>query len=106
METGTSTPEGDEKFIKDGRLNRTIPEAIKDLNDLLVQNTEANRERIQAVVAELEAYHRAVELNSGVAAQHEADAANTMGSIRESLTDSRLKEIGITSELFSEDISK
>ncbi len=98
MNTTNTEPDARDKFIVDGRLARTIPEAITELGDLLAV-AEASRARITHVVAELEAYYGSVSDGFGVAPQHEVDSANTMRSIRQALSDPRLNAKGITSKL-------
>lgn len=92
-----------DRFIQGGRLNRTIPKALEALDGLLREGTDATNQQVADTVRELEVYHEAVSDSFGVALQHEADAANTMGSIRRALSNPRLKTIGVTSALALEE---
>jgi len=80
-----------------GTLPRPIPEAISQLSLLLAN--EAKEDDVAALVAELETDYVSVRASFGVAVQHEKDCANTMGSIRQALSDSRLEKLGIHSDL-------
>jgi len=80
-----------------GRLPRPIPAAITEFTQLLARGVSASV--LQPIVAELEAGHADVYRNIGVAVQYEANAANMMVSIRRTLSDPRLRELGITSGL-------
>jgi hypothetical protein len=106
-------PERGDKFIgsdkpKETRgLQRPIFQALEELEDLLMGDVEVNRDKIQAVVSELEAGHDIVWESFGVCPQHEGDAAGTVYNIRKALSDTRLKAMGIVSRVaFEEEKTK
>lgn len=97
-----------QRFIKDGRLNRTIPQAVKALGDLLRSTEEGEvsaetRKAIAENVLELEVYEHG--LLAYTVPQHEVGAFRTHYSIRRAVSDARLRALGIISQLasFSDD---
>ena len=86
-----------------GKLKRPVSQAFEELENLLAGDVETNRDKIQAVVTEIEQFHAVVDRNFGSAPQHEGDAAGTMHSIREALSDIRLRAMGIVSDLAFEE---
>lgn len=99
MHSEVSTPDRDDKFLSNGKAPRTVYEAIDELQDLLASEVEEVRAKILSVVTEIEGFYARLDRNFGTASQNEGDAGGTMYMIRQALSDTRLKAMGIVSDL-------
>ena len=87
--------------VPQGDKQRALSVILDDFELLMAQGARADRDRLRAVINELEGF-KSIQT---VVTEHEADAWHTEASARRALFDSRLESFGIiTSQTGSEEI--